>query len=126
MGYPGRYETSHLCPYAHRRGAHGPENRSALVGWRTGASLPDGVGQRSWRTGPPDRGVGGLRRENGAPTPPSVQSAGAGRAAMWLLTSTPPPATGLPSPARRAGTRAGAPPPPRLRPPPPSVPPASA
>src|SRR5258707_4149419 len=48
----------------------------------------------------------------------SIGSIGwAGRAAMWLLTSTPPAATGLPRRARRAGTRAGAPQPPRLRPP---------
>ncbi len=65
MGYGERYETSPLCPCAHRRGAHRRENRSALVGWRAGAPLPDGVGQRPWRAGAADRCAGGLRRENG-------------------------------------------------------------
>ena len=59
MGYPGRYETSHLCPYAHRRGAHDPDNRSALVGWRAGVSLPDGVGQCTRRAGTPYCRAGG-------------------------------------------------------------------
>src|SRR5262245_13525299 len=116
MGYPGRYETSHLCPCPHRRGAHGPENRSARVGWRGGAPLPDGVGQRSWRAGTANRGGGGLRRENGAPVPPALQSGGAGDGAAWLLTPAPAATTGLPRRARRAVTRALASPPARLWP----------
>ena len=88
------------------------EERTALkTGLRSsdgvrGASLPDGAGQRPWRAGAPDRGAGGLRRENGAPTPPSLQSAGAGGVAAWLLTSAPAAATGLPGRARRAVARA--------------------
>src|SRR5215510_12655071 len=116
MGYPGRYETSPRCSCAHRRGAHHPENRSALVGWRAGASLPDGVGQRAWRAGAADRRASGRRRENSAPTPPALPSAGAEGGAAGLLPTAPAATTSLRGGARRAGTRALAPPPARLWP----------
>src|SRR5258706_6949625 len=116
MGYPGRYEATHFYPCAHRRGAHHPENRSALVGWRAGAPLPDGAGQRTRRAGAADRCAGGLRRENGTPAHPSLQSTGAGRRAPGLLTSPPDAAAGLAGRTRRAVAGPAAPQPPRLRP----------
>jgi hypothetical protein len=90
---------------------------------RTGLRSSDGVqvrrcqmvlasarGERSWRAGPPERRAGGRRRETGAPAPPSLQSAGAGSAAAWLLTPAPAAAAWLlthqPPPGAFPGERA--------------------